>query len=438
MLSDPKKIWNRVLEIIKDKVSAQVFSTWFEQTQGDSLHQDTLWIKVPNAFFIDWIEEHYHPLIHDTVSIIYGEPLKVRYRVMEPTKDKMAPDKVYHIDSSHLQPRYTFDNFIVGDGNKFAHAAALAVANAPGKHFNPLFIYGTVGLGKTHLLQAIGNYIKEHSGALKVYYTGCETIMNEMIDAIQNNRTVQFKKKYRYKDVLLIDDIQFLEGKESLQEEIFHTFNSLYEVGHQIVFSSDRPPSALSSLEERLVSRFGGGLVCDIKPPGLETRIAILKKKAEASGVQVPNEIISFIAERIKSNIRELEGALITLLARASLTDERITIESAHEFLKETISAEKNEVTVEKIQKVVASHYNISLAALRGKRRMRSIVIPRQIAIYLSREYTPLSLKEIGRIFGGKDHATVIHAYDRVKKLLEKNNEIQDEVTNIVKLITSE
>jgi len=435
MLNDAKKIWAQVLEIIKEKVSTQVFSAWFEPTQADSLNQDTLWIKVPNTFFIEWIEEQYHSLIYETVELLCGEPLKIRYRVLEPTKEKAAPDKDYRIDSSHLQSRYTFDNFIVGEGNKFAYAASLAVANAPGKRFNPLFIYGDVGLGKTHLLQAIGNYVKEHFEHLKVDYTGCETVMNEMIDAIQNNKTVQFKRKYRQKDVLLIDDIQFLEGKEGLQEEIFHTFNFLYEAGHQIVFSSDRPPSALSTLEERLISRFEGGLVCDIKPPAIETRLAILKKKAELSGAQIPNEVISFIAERIKSNIRELEGALVTLLARASLTDEKITLDSAREFLKDMLTTKKGEPTVEGIQKVVASHYNISLAALRGKRRMKSIVIPREMAIYLSREYTPLSFKEIGERFGGKDHSTIIHACNKVKKLIKKDNELQNEINNIVKLI---
>ncbi|MCK4352956.1 chromosomal replication initiator protein DnaA [candidate division WOR-3 bacterium] len=438
MLTEAEKVWKKVLEEIKEKAPPQAFSTWFEPTKGASLKQNTLWVLVPNSFFIDWIEEHYHSLIYDTLTQAYGEPLKIKYHVVERIKERIPPSKLYRIDSSQLQSRYTFDNFVIGDGNKFARAASFAVATVPGKQYNPLFLYGTVGLGKTHLLQAIGNYVKEKLPELKVYYTSCETFMNEMVDAIQNNKIIQFKKKYRFRDVLLIDDIQFLEAKESLQEEIFHTFNSLYDAGKQVVISSDRPPSALATLEERLVSRFQGGLVCDIKPPSFEIRLAILKKKAELSGIQVPDEIINFIAERIKSNIRELEGALIKLFALTSLTDTKLTLESAKELLKDVITKPNEEITINKIQKIVTNYYKISLTALRGKRRQQSIVRPRQVAIYLAREHTPTSLKEIGNMFGNRNHATIIHDYNKVRKLIDNNEDFKEEVNNILKLIKGE
>lgn len=438
MLTDASKIWKKALEILKEKVPVQSFSTWFEPTSGGVLKQNTLWIEVPNAFFIDWLEEHYHGLIHEILAEICGAPIKVNYKVLERTRERTSPGKLYREDTSHLQPRYTFDNFVVGEGNKFARAAAFAVANTPGKRYNPLFLYGTVGLGKTHLLQAIGNVVKQKTSHLKVHYTSCETFVNELVDAIQNRRTLQFKNKYRHKDVLLIDDIQFLEGKETAQEEMFYTFNSLYDTGSQIVLSSDRPPSALSTLEERLVSRLQGGLVCDIRPPSLETRMAILKQKAELSGVQVPGEIISFIAERIKFNVRELEGALIKLLALSTLTDVQINIATAQEFLKDVLAPYKDGISPQKIQKAVAEHYNVSMGALRGNRRMQAVVIPRQIAMYLTREYTASSLKEIGRAFGGKDHTTIIHAYAKIRKRMEREEEFREEVINIAKRINGE
>jgi len=291
--------------------------------------------------------------------------------------------------------------------------------------------------GKTHLLEAIGNYVKEHFPNLKIYYTPCESILNEMVDAIQTNKSIQFRNKYRRKDVLLIDDIEFLEGKEGLQEETFHIMNSLYDAGKQCVFTSDRPPSTLVNLQERIVSRLRGGLICDIKQPSLETRAAILKNKAEKSGISVPDDVIFFIAEHIKTSIRELEGALIKLFALSSLADEKINMETAKEILKDMTQGKK-EITVGYIQKVVAEYYNIPQASIRGKRRIQSIVKPRNIAMYLSREYTNLSLVDIGKYFGDRDHATVIHSYNQIKNLLEKNNDIKQEVDNILKLITCE
>jgi len=435
MLNEAKNLWEEILGRIKDKIPSQIYETWLAPTEGESVTQNTLWVKVPNAFFTDWIEEHYHTYIYEALESINQGHLKVKYKSVEGGKERSVPSRIYQPDSSHLQRRYVFEDFIIGESNKFARAASLAVAKSPGKQYNPLFIYGSVGLGKTHLLQAIGNHIKEHFSDLKVYYLGCEEFMNEMIDSIQANRIVQFKNKYRRKDALLIDDIQFLEGKEGLQEEIFHTFNALYEDGKQVVFSSDRPPSALSNLEERLVSRFQGGLVCDIKPPSLETRIAILKKKAVSSGVQVSDEVIMFIANKIKNSIRDLEGALIKLFAFASLTDGNIDVERTQELLTDLLSRNNREITVEEIQKIVGNYYNVSLASMRGKRRMQSIVFPRNVAIYLSREYTGSSLKEIGSLFGGRDHTTVIHAYNKIRKFLDKNSEFNNELINIRKLL---
>lgn len=434
MLNEAEKLWSKILGKIKDKVTPQIYSTWFEPTIAESISQSTLWVKVPNRFFVDWIEEHYHNIIYEILKE-EDDKLKIRYKLVEQPKETSST-KIYDVDSSNLQPRYTFGNFIIGETNKFAYAAAMAVASAPGKQYNPMFIYGSVGLGKTHLLQAIGNQIKEKSADSKVYYIGCETFMNEMVDAIQNKSILQFKNRYRRKDVLLIDDIQFLEGKEGLQEEMFHTFNFLYDAGKQIVLSSDRAPPALSNLEERLISRFQGGLVCDIKPPTTEMRVAILKKKLTGSGAKVPDEVINYIAKHFNSNIRELEGALVKLLALSTFINEKITIDATKELLKDMVTT-KRVVTVETIQKTVANHFNISLASLKSNRRMQTIVKPRNIAIYLTREKTSLSLAEIGKVFGGKNHATIIHSCAQVNKLLKKEEE-KKEIENILKLITGE
>ncbi|MDD5528499.1 MAG: chromosomal replication initiator protein DnaA [bacterium] len=433
-ITDAEKLWLKILEGVKTQVPLQIYTTWFEPTVGESISQNTLWVKVPNRFFVDWIEEHYHSMIYDILKV-EDDKIKIRYKLAEQTKETSST-KIYDTDASHLQTRYTFNNFITGASNKFAQAAAMAVASAPGKQYNPLFLYGNVGLGKTHLLQAIGNYIKEHTADAKVYYIECESFMNEMVDAIQNNRIMQFKNKYRKKDVLLIDDIQFLEGKEGLQEEIFHTFNFLYDAGKQIALSSDRPPQGLANLEERLVSRFQGGLVCDIQSPNIEMRVAILKKKIATSKSKVPDEVINYIAEQFSSNIRELEGALVKILALSTFTNETINLNTTKELLKDMVTIKKI-ITIDVIKKVVASYYNISLASLKSNRRMQSIVKPRNIAIYLAREYTHLSLVDIGEAFGGKNHATILHSYNQIVKLLNKEEE-KKELSNILKLLTTE
>ncbi|RSK25435.1 chromosomal replication initiator protein DnaA, partial [Bacillus sp. HMF5848] len=325
-----------------------------------------------------------------------------------------------------LNSKYTFDTFVIGQGNRFAHAASLAVAEAPAKAYNPLFIYGGVGLGKTHLMHAIGHYVLEHNPAAKVVYLSSEKFTNEFINSIRDNKTVDFRNKYRSVDVLLIDDIQFLAGKEQTQEEFFHTFNTLHEESKQIVISSDRPPKEIPTLEDRLRSRFEWGLITDITPPDLETRIAILRKKAKADGLDIPNEVMLYIANQIDSNIRELEGALIRVVAYSSLINKDINADLASDALKDIIPSSKPRViTIQDIQKVVSQHFNVKVEELKAKKRTRTIVEPRQVAMYLSRELTDASLPKIGEEFGGRDHTTVIHAHEKISKKLESDPNFQ-------------
>jgi len=430
-----KELWNEVLSIVSSKIPPQSFKTWLEPTKGVSIKGNSLFVDVPNMFFVDWIEEHYRNIIDSAFDSIVGDTISIKFNPVEkriaPTSRKVT---LYHVDGYNLQKRYTFDTFVVGSGNRFAHAATLAVAKSPGQAYNPLFIYGAVGLGKTHLLQALGNYVRDNHSDLKVYYTSCEKFLNEMVNAIQNGVTIQFKKRYRGKDILLIDDMQFIQNKEGLQEEIFHTFNSLYDKDKQVVMTSDRPPIEIEGIEERLLSRFQWGLVCDLKPPDFETRVAILKKKTALAGATVSNDILLYIAQRIKSNIRELEGALVTLLALTSLTDTPLTLESSKQILDDILGKEKtNKITIEKIQEVVSNHYSVTPQALRGKRRVKSLSFPRQVAIYISREYTNLSLKAIGKGFGGRDHSTILHDYEKIRSLITKSNEIKIDIDHIIK-----
>jgi len=442
---DSDQLWQKVLINLKEKIGAQAFKTWFAPTKGLSLKGSVLTVGVPNIFFIDWLEDHYHTLMRDTLRMVFGKRMQLKFRSLNSKQQSMVgpahvqiPIRLYYTDAAQLQKRYTFDTFVVGDSNRFAHAAALAVAKEPGRRYNPLYIYGSVGLGKTHLLQAIGTFVKEHVDSLKVYYVSCEKFLNEMIDAIQQAKTIQFKKKYRGKDLLLIDDTQFLAKKVSLQEEIFHTFNSLYDAGKQVVFASDRPPNEIPTLEERLVSRFQCGLVCDILPPSFETRVAILKKKTEISSAIIPDEVLFYIAERIKGNIRELEGALVKIFALSALTKMEITLDSIKEHLKDIFEEkEKRKITVDDIQEIVVDYYGISTGAIKGKRRLASIALPRQVAIYFSRELTRLSLKEIGKLFGGRDHSTIIHDYEKIKKKIEDDFAFSKEIVHIKEKIKS-
>ncbi|VTQ81428.1 chromosomal replication initiator protein DnaA, partial [Hathewaya histolytica] len=338
--------------------------------------------------------------------------------------------------SSTLNPKYTFNSFVIGNSNRFAHAASLAVAEAPAKAYNPLFIYGGVGLGKTHLMHAIGHYILQNNSKSKVVYVTSEKFTNELINSIKDDKNEEFRNKYRNVDVLLIDDIQFIAGKERTQEEFFHTFNALHEANKQIILSSDRPPKEIPTLEDRLRSRFEWGLITDIQAPDFETRIAILKKKADVDNLNIDNEVMVYIANKIKSNIRELEGALIRVVAYSSLTNKQINVDLAAEALKDIISNKQSkQITIDLIQDIVSSYYNLKIEDLKSARRTRNIAFPRQIAMYLCRKLTDMSLPKIGEEFGGRDHTTVIHAYDKISENLKKDETLEDIVNELAKKI---
>ncbi len=423
--SEPSKLWEGILERLKDRVSQEAYSTWLAPTKGLEMRDSTLLVEVPNNFFLEWIGQYYAKDIEEAIVMESVGPLKVALKSAgrqepAPLGAKKRQRLVYAKDGSKLQERYTFENFIVGESNRFAHAAALAVAEAPAEAYNPFFIYGGVGLGKTHLMQAIGNYVKRHKDGLKVYYVPAENLFIELIDAIEKGNRLEFKEKYRNKDVLLIDDIHYLKGKESLQEEVFHTFNYLYGTNKQIVVSSDRPPKEIPTLEERLSSRFQGGLVVDIQPPDLETRMAILRRRGEAEGYTIPQDVAYFIADRVKSNIRELEGCLIRLLAKTSLENRNLTVDLAEEILKDLIS-NNDHITKEAILKRACQEFGVSASELKGRKRTQELAFARQVAMYLMRSLLEISLKDIGYFFGGKDHTTVIHACEKISQLRESD-----------------
>jgi chromosomal replication initiator protein len=425
-----KEIWTEAKAVLKNKLNPQSFNVWFVPTKPLSLKDGILQIEVPNKFFKDWLEEHYSQLIADTLRDLANQAVTVDYIInkakpvwVDSEASPLSPlpkEKTTAINS--FNPKYTFDNFVVGPSNRFAHAASLAVSERPAQAYNPLFLYGGVGLGKTHLMQAICHYILIKNPQIKVVYISSEKFTNQLIDAIQKGTTVKFREKYRNVDVLLVDDIHFIAGKQSTQEEFFHTFNALREAHKQIVISSDRPPKEISTLEERLVSRFEGGLITDIQAPDFETRIAILRKKAEKEVINVPDDVTSFIAEKIDSNIRELEGALIRVVAYALLVGEEVTLGLTREVLKETLAAgQEKRITIDLIQKKVAEHFDVRISDMKIKKRTQAVAFPRQIAMYLSRELTDNSLPDIGEAFGGKDHTTVLHAYKKISKLVSED-----------------
>jgi chromosomal replication initiator protein len=436
-------LWNNALSKIEKKISKPSFDTWLKSTKAHSLQGDTLTITAPNEFARDWLEERYSQLISGILYEITGEELGIKFIIPQNQNDEeislpIPPKKAAKDDDQHdlphnmLNPKYTFDTFVIGSGNRFAHAASLAVAEAPAKAYNPLFIYGGVGLGKTHLMHAIGHYVQDHNPSAKVVYLSSEKFTNEFINSIRDNKAVEFRNKYRKVDVLLIDDIQFLAGKESTQEEFFHTFNTLHEESKQIIISSDRPPKEIPTLEDRLRSRFEWGLITDITPPDLETRIAILRKKAKAEGLDIPNEVMLYIANQIDSNIRELEGALIRVVAYSSLINKDINADLAAEALKNIIPSSKPKViTILDIQRTVGQHFNVKLEDFKAKKRTKSVAFPRQIAMYLSRELTDFSLPKIGEEFGGRDHTTVIHAHEKISKLLSTDSALQRQLRDI-------
>lgn len=440
-------LWNNTLANIESKVSKPSYDTWLKATKAHSLQGDTLTITAPNEFARDWLEERYSHLISGILYEITGEELGVKFIIPQnqgeeeinlsvPPKKSKKDDDQPDLPLNMLNPKYTFDTFVIGSGNRFAHAASLAVAEAPAKAYNPLFIYGGVGLGKTHLMHAIGHYVQDHNPAAKVVYLSSEKFTNEFINSIRDNKAVDFRNKYRNVDVLLIDDIQFLAGKEQTQEEFFHTFNTLHEESKQIIISSDRPPKEIPTLEDRLRSRFEWGLITDITPPDLETRIAILRKKAKAEGLEIPNEVMLYIANQIDSNIRELEGALIRVVAYSSLINKDINADLAAEALKDIIPSSKPKIiTILDIQKVVGEHYSIKLDDFKAKKRTKSVAFPRQIAMYLSRELTDFSLPKIGEEFGGRDHTTVIHAHEKISKLLQSDTQLQRQLKEINQML---
>jgi len=436
--------WEEAQNDLRSRFGETIFATWIAPLQFSAKDNRTINLEAPDQFFKDWVQKHYLNSIEEALKRRGLNNLLVTLSVGSAQNNPVALERAAELDIKaglapgyvNLNSRYTFENFVVGSGNRHAHAYSLAVANAPAKTYNPLFIYGGVGLGKTHLIQAICHHIKNSAqGGIKICYISSEKFTNELIDAIQHHSTASFRQKYRNVDVLVIDDIHFIAGKESTQEEFFHTFNTLYDSHKQIVFSSDRPPKEIANLQERLVSRFGWGLTTDIQPPDLETRVAILKKKIEREPVSVPDEVIFFIAQLIRTNIRELEGALIRTIAYSLLEEEPVTLQLTKEVLKDLLKEPKKLITVDFIQRCVVEEFSVTLQDLKTKRRNKQVVLPRQIAMYLSRALTALSLPEIGEAFGGKDHTTVLHSYNKIKEEILRNPELKERLEKVIQVI---
>lgn len=436
-------IWRSALELIKTELSDVSFNTWFNTMEPLSINESEVVLGTPNEFTKKILEDRYLILLKNAISQTTGLNYNIRLicpgEESEDETEKNSNKELSTVvdnsntNTSFLNPKYTFESFVIGNSNRFAHAASLAVAEAPAMAYNPLFIYGGVGLGKTHLMHAIGHYILSQNSHAKVVYVSSEKFTNELINSIRDDRNIEFRNKYRNVDVLLIDDIQFIAGKERTQEEFFHTFNALHEANKQLIISSDRPPKEIPTLEDRLRSRFEWGLIADIQAPDLETRIAILRKKAKLENINVDNEVMLYIASHIKSNIRELEGALIRVLAYSSLTNRKVSVELAGEALKDILQKTRpKKLTVSRIKEVVADEYNIKIDEFSSKKRIRTISFPRQIAMYLCRELTDLSLPKIGEEFGGRDHTTVIHAYEKISKDMEIHQDLQYKVEKII------
>jgi chromosomal replication initiator protein len=443
------KIWQDCLPRLKENLGQTTFDAWISPLilQEDSSQQEgRIVLEAPDPFFKNWVQRNYLPAIQ---NIIRANPVQqyaaLEVKIVIRSQPSTQEVKIRDFQSRWLEdkkadfilnPRFTFENFVVGPSNRFAHAASLAVAESPARAYNPLFIYGGVGLGKTHLMQAICSYVQNQNPSANLCYIPSEKFTNELISAIQHHSTSAFRQKYRNKDVLVIDDIHFIAGKESTQEEFFHTFNALYDAHKQIIISSDRSPREIPKLEERLVSRFSWGLITDIQPPDFETRVAILKKKIEKEPINILDEVIYFIAQVIKTNIRELEGALIRVIACSLLEERVINIDLAKEVLKDCIRQTKKPVNFQQIQDHVASEFGVSLKELKARRRSKNIVLPRQIAMYLSRKLTDASLPEIAEFFGGRDHTTVLYAYNKIKLDLEKNTDLKQKVNKIIQDFT--
>ncbi|NSW77027.1 MAG: chromosomal replication initiator protein DnaA [Candidatus Atribacteria bacterium] len=443
-----KDLWIKTLSVLEKQLSVPEYHAWLENTRIVSASERKLVLAVPSEFSREKLEQRYLELIRyafqkalemDLPNLEIGVVVdpSIGKNGGEPREMNIPPGTEW--EKPNLNPRYTFSSFVVGNSNKFAHAAAMAVAESPARSYNPLFIYGGVGLGKTHLMHAIGHHILEKNPSSRIVYASSEKFTNELINAIRDDKTEEFRQKYRNVDVLLIDDIQFLAGKERTQEEFFHTFNTLHEAFKQIVLTSDRPPKEIPTLEDRLRSRFEWGLIADIQPPDLETRIAILRKKAELEGVEVPEEVINFIANRIPSNIRELEGALVRIKAFCTLNRVSPNVEVTQEILKDILPRRENhKISILTIQRVVAEHFNLKPSLMRAKKRSKEVAYPRQVAMYLARELTDLSLPSIGEEFGGRDHTTVLHAYEKIKGDMKSNPQLAAEISGLIEKIRAE
>ena len=434
-------LWDDVSARLRGALNEKTYGNWFSDVEAVEVDDDVFVLAVPNDFTREWIEGHFVELIRAAIKDATGAERRLRLTLRDP--HSVAPAARVAVvaparprpsrDPSGINPRYTFDSFVIGSSNRFAHAAALAVAEAPAQAYNPLFIYGYTGLGKTHLLHAIANYIGQHSSELSVRYVSSETFVNDFINSLRDKRIEGFKQRYRADDVLLIDDVQFFEHKERIQEEFFHTFNSLHEAGRQIVMSSDRPPRDIATLEDRLRSRFEWGLITDIQPPDLETRIAILRRKVRSDGINVDDpELLTFVASLVTTNIRELEGALTRVVAFSSLTGRRMDSELAQDVLRDVFpQGEGAAVTIERIQELVCERFSVTHDELTGDRRSQNIVYPRQVAMYLSRELTDSSLPKIGKEFGGRDHTTVIHATSKIARMIREDRSVYNLVQEL-------
>jgi chromosomal replication initiator protein len=446
-----QEIWLRVREALREKIGSQNFETWFEPASFAGVRDGTALLQLPNKFFVDWISEHYQSALLESFRSACGEAVsRVTLRANPTRQGELFPEaRAVAVDPADAPPRralrlgdlapeYTFANFVVGASNKFAHAAAEAVGNRPGEHYNPLFIYGGVGLGKTHLMNAIGHRILERDPQARVGYLSAEAFMNELITAIKRQRTDDFKNRFRRLDVLIIDDVQFLAGREGTQEEFFHTFNALHGSRRQIVLSADKFPKEIPRLEDRLRNRFEWGLITDIQPPDLETRVAILFKKAEAKGLRVPHDVALFLASHFESNIRELEGSLTRLGAFASLSQRPITLEFAREVLKDLVRDRSPRVTIELVQRVISEQYGVRVADLKSQRRTRNLALTRQLAMYLSRKLTGASLPHIGEKFGNRDHSTVLHAVQVIERRRELDPAFGAAVDDLERLIETQ
>jgi chromosomal replication initiator protein len=439
----PEEIWNKSLAQIEEKVGNNIIDLWFRPIKLSQFKEQQATVEIPNRFFKDWIEDNYPDIIAESIGTILKYPVTVRYKIaekMDPTvrkmdmrletrRQKLASRGIY------LNPKYTFENFVIGPSNQFAHASAKAVAEAPGKTYNPLFIYGGVGLGKTHLITAIGNAVIDKKSDISVIFVSAEQFTNEVVSAIRHQKMGELKEKFRNIDLLLLDDIHFIENKTQTQEEFFHTFNTLYERQKQIVISSDRPPKEIAAITDRLRSRFSMGLIADIQPPELETKVAILQRKAETEKIFVPEDVAYYLASKVKSNIRELEGCLIRLGAQSSLTGRPINIDMAKNILQDLIEDDEKPITTDQIQKTVSEHFALKVSDMKAKKRTKEVALPRQIAMYLSKQLTNLSLSDIGKNFGGKDHATVIYACKQIEEKRAKDEAFNRMIESLIRKI---